>query len=97
MITISFDPDLGFFQLSRTKTRSFTHHCQGQHTSLDIFSGCTFTWNIYTLEGETRLPRGDMPMIQFQLILQTLSIFKEVQTISVDGGDYNVDPTSTSN
>ena len=38
-----------------------------------------------------------MPMIQFQLILKTLSIFKKVQTISVDGGDYNVDPTSTSN
>ena len=77
-----------------------------ERTSLDIFGGCT--WTIYFLEDETRLHRGDVPMIQVDSSLvgalgQTPSIVvaeerkgtkKEVQTISVDGGGGNVDPTS---
>ena len=77
-----------------------------ERTSLDIFGGCACT--IYFLEDETRLHRGDMPMIQVDSSLvgalgQTPSIVvaeerkgtkKEVQTISVDGGGDNVNPTS---
>ena len=73
---------------------------------MDILGRCT--WAISFLEDESRLHRGDMPLLQVESSLvgapgHTPTIIvteerkgtkKEVQTISIDGGGGNVDPTS---
>ncbi len=76
-------------------------------TPSDIFGGCT--WTIAFLDDWSRMHRGDMPMFIVESNLtgapgQTPSIevietrkgtFKEIQTITVDGGGGIVDPTSS--
>ena len=77
-----------------------------ERSSLDIIGGCT--WTISFLEDESRLHRGDMPLLQVESSLigapgqipsiavaeQRKGTNKEVQTISIEGGGGFVDPTS---
>ena len=78
-----------------------------ERTPLDIVGGCT--WTVSFLEDGSRTHRGDMPQLVADSFLTgtsggSISIVvaeerkgtvKEVQTITVDGGGTNVDPTSS--
>lgn len=78
-----------------------------ERTPLDIVGGCT--WTILFLEDGSRVHRGDMPLLVVDSFLtgtlggstsivvaeERKGTIKEVQTITVDGGGANVDPTSS--
>ncbi|KAL3774885.1 hypothetical protein ACHAW5_007303 [Stephanodiscus triporus] len=78
-----------------------------ERTQLDIVGGCT--WTVSFLEDGSRLHRGDMPELVVESFLtgtpgeipsivvteERKGTIKEVQTITVDGGGDNVDPTSS--
>ncbi len=78
-----------------------------ERTPLDIVGGCT--WSVSFLEDGSRAHRGDMPLlvigssligtpdgsISIVVAEERKGTVKEVQTITVDGGGNNVDPTSS--
>jgi hypothetical protein len=82
-------------------------HVSVERTPLDDFGGCT--WTISFMEDETRLHRGDMPMLQVQSSLvgslghmpsiivaeERKGTKKEVQTIAIDAGGTTADPASS--
>jgi hypothetical protein len=103
---IPFDADSSTVK-EALETLSTISEVAVERTPLNILGGCT--WTISFIEDETRLHRGDMPMIQVESLLvgagpdqiPSISVSeerkgtrKEVQTISIDGGGNNVDPTS---
>lgn len=78
-----------------------------ERTPLDIVGGCT--WTVSFLEGGSRLHRGDMLELVATSFLtgtpgespsivvteERRGTIKEVQTVTVDAGGGNVDPTSS--
>eukprot|EP00804_Cyclotella_cryptica_P021433 CCRYP_005783-RA/>CCRYP_005783-RA protein AED:0.00 eAED:0.00 QI:831/1/1/1/1/1/3/2372/6166 len=102
---ISFDADSSTVK-EELEALSTIARVAVERSSLDIVGGCT--WTISFLEDESRLHRGDMPLLQVESSLigspgqipsievaeQRKGTKKEVQTISIDGGGGFVDPTS---
>lgn len=103
---ISFDAD-AFTIKKELEALSTISRVHVDRTPLDIVGGCT--WTIAFLDDGSRMHQGDMPMFIVESTLtgapgQTPSIkvlevrkgtFKEIQTIAIDGGGGNVDPTSS--